>query len=120
MGVIVPDYMTKWGITAEAYISLAYKEYRVVPPSNTLDQNWGLFGEFGVYKDRLARLVNPADVLDKIYFALSVPAADIEATSTFDIIYQYLGTLYPNGVAENNTIVLPVVEPVVEPVVPSE
>lgn len=105
MGIIVPEYTTKWGMTMPVYISHASKEIRIAPlHGQAPDNQWVLYGDFAVYRSREDRLKNPyGAVMDTIHVVDTVTSAAFETSTTFQLLYAKLLEMFPDAEHEHSS-----------------
>lgn len=114
MGILVPEYATKWGLTLPVYISHASKEIRITPlhEKNGVSK-WVVNGDFAVYNSREDRLRNPyGGVMDIISLNITVDSETFNTSTAFQILYGKLYEMFPDAEREDN--VYPEVMPIVE------
>ncbi len=107
MGLLVPNYITSWGVPVPVYMSFGQSDFNVQslfpvmptdgPAGSTM---WILQTAVRVYKDKETRLANIKNYQDSITMYVKVTSGQLSDDGLFGIVYAELQKLYPDGVQD--------------------
>lgn len=107
MGLIVPDYMTQWGVAVPVYMSFGRSDFNlqslfpVMPTDGPAGSTmWIVQTSVRVYKDKETRLANINDYQTSITMYVKATSEQISNDGVFGIVYAELQKLYPNGIMD--------------------